>query len=83
MNFIEKQQLEGTNTMCRLYEIREGAVCYCQSAVNMMEIEEKLLAHNDLLNKNVKEKIFKIRAKAKENMQAKIIETTGLNEEHE
>ena len=48
----------------------------------MMKIVEKLLAHNDLLNKHVKEKIFKIRATAKEQVSAKRIETTELIEEH-
>ena len=49
----------------------------------MMKIVEQSLAHNDLLNKYVKEKSFKIRAKAKEYVLEKIIETTELNEEHE
>jgi len=53
------------------YEISEGTVYYYQSAVNMMRIVEQLLAHNYLLNKHIKEKSFKIRATAKENVPEK------------
>ena len=48
------------------YEIREGTVYYYQSSMNMMKIVEKLLAHDELLNKCIKEENFKIRAKATE-----------------
>ena len=63
------------------YEIREGIVYYCQSTVNIMKILEQILEHNDLLNKCIKENIFKIRAIAKELVPEKI-ETIESNEEN-
>ena len=69
----EIHQLEGVNMMCSdmkcgCYEIRKGIVCYYQSTMNIMKILEQLLAHDDLLNKHVKQKSFKIRATEKEHM---------------
>ena len=85
VKLTEKQQLEGvsmvrSNTKCGCYERSEGRVCYYQSAVNMIKILEQLLAHNDLLNENIKEKSFKIRATAKECAPAKRIEATESND---
>ena len=85
---IEEQKLKGLNMMCsymkcRFYEISEGTVYSYQIAVSMIKIAWKLLAHNDLLNKHVKEKSFKTRATAKYFVQAKIIEATELNEEND
>ena len=48
-----------------------------------MKIEEKLLAHDDLLNTHIKEKNLKIIATSKDQIPAKIIETTESNEEHD
>ena len=84
VKLTEKQQLEGTNMICSemkrgWYEISEGTVYSYQIAVSMIKIAWKLLAHNDLLNKHVKEKSIKIREKAKEDLPEKITETTVLN----
>ena len=51
--------------------INECTVCYYQSTVNIMKIVEKLIAHNDLLNKKNKDKRFKIGATEKEHVPEK------------
>ena len=53
---------------CGCYEISEGTIYYYQSVVSVMKIVEQSLAHDDLLNKHVKQKSFKIRATEKEHM---------------
>ena len=61
------------------YEFSEGTFYYYQSGLNIMNIVEQLLGHNDLLDKHIKEKSFKIRATSKKHVPEKIIETTELN----
>ena len=49
----------------------------------MMKVVEQLLEHNDLLNKCIKEKSFKIITTGKKCGLAKRFETTELNEGNE
>ena len=85
---IEKQELEGVIIVLSdlkhgCCEIREGVACHCQNSVIMMKIVEKLLEHDDSLNKCIKEKNFNTRARAREHMLGKRFETAEPNEGNE